>query len=334
MGAFSRGSGGPRWPCAFLVGTLLLPRVATPARAQQPESGELSGRVTYAGNGQGVRGALLTLREVGLGVLTDAEGRYRLQGVPAGRHVAVTALMGCILSTHAVEMASGSRVSLDVALDPPVFDIEGILVTASTSGVARAEVPFSVARLDAREREIVTGSTRSVGSMLQGTLAGVRVVQGSGEPGNEPSILLRAPTSLVGSQGPLVVIDGVITEGRLTDIDPLDVQRVEVLKGAAAAASYGSRGQGGVIEITTKRGPSAPLTRSFRPVLLVDGVVTDGTLADVNLSEVADIRRLEGPVAAVLYGVGAEAGAIEVTTIFGPPPGARALQPACLDPGL
>jgi TonB-dependent SusC/RagA subfamily outer membrane receptor len=333
MGAFARGFRGPRWACALLTGALVLPHVPSPTLAQQPEHGELSGRVTYAGNGQGVRGALFTLQGLGLGVLTDAEGRFRLQGVPPGSHLAVTALMGCILSAQPVEVEPGRGVSLDVALEPPVFDLQGILVTASASSASRAEVPFSVARLDASEREIVTGSTRSVGSMLQGTLAGVRVVQGSGQPGADPSILVRAPTSLQRSQSPLVVIDGVITEGSITDIDPFDVQRVEVLKGASGAASYGSRGQAGVIEITTKRGPSAPPARR-QPVLLIDGVVTEGTLADVDLSEVSDIRRLDGPAAAVLYGVGAEAGAIEVTTIYGPPPGARALQPACLDPGF
>jgi TonB-dependent SusC/RagA subfamily outer membrane receptor len=331
MRLFSRGSR-PSGRAGALGAALIAVLLPGPASAQQPQPGELAGRVTYAGNGQGVRGALLTLRDAGLGVLTDADGRYRLQGVPPGRHVAVTALMGCILSAHTVDVESGRRLAFDVSLEPPVFDLDGILVTASASGVSRAEVPFAVARLDAGEREIATGSTRSVGSMLQGTLAGVRVVQGSGQPGTEPSILLRAPTSLRGSQSPLVVIDGVITEGRITDIDPFDVQRVEVLRGAAAAASYGSRGQAGVIEITTKRGPSASPTRPSQPVLLVDGVVTDGTLADVNLAEVADIRRLDGPVAAVLYGVGAEAGAIEVTTVYGPPPGARALRPACLEP--
>ena len=332
MGAYSGGSNWQRWCWAFALAVFLAHPAAT--FGQQPEPGELAGRVTYSGNGQGVRGALLTLRDLGLGVLTDSTGRYRLPDVPPGRHVAVTALMGCILSAHMVDVEPGRRRALDVALEPPVFDLEGILVTASGSGTTRTEVPFAVARLDSGEREIATGSTRSVGSMLQGRLAGVRVLQGSGQPGTDPSILLRTPTSLLGGQNPLIVIDGVTTEGSLSDIDPLDVLRVEVLRGASAAASYGSRGRAGVIEITTKRGPTAPPSRPSQPVLLVDGVVTEGTLADVNLTEVVDIRRLEGPVAAVLYGVGAEAGAIEVTTVFGPPPGARTVRAACLEPGL
>jgi TonB-dependent SusC/RagA subfamily outer membrane receptor len=265
-------------------------------------------------------------------VLTDKDGRYRMQEVPPGQHFALTVLMGCILTADPVQVEAGRRATLDISLEPPVIDLEGIVVSASAITGDRAELPFTVARLDAGEREIATGSTRSVGSMLQGKVAGARVVQGSGQPGTDPSILLRAPTSLLGTQQPLIVIDGVITQGRLTDIDPFDVARVEVLKGAAAAAGYGSRGQAGVIEITTKRGPGAEAPRTRQPVLLLDGVVTDGTLADVNLADVVDIRRLDGPVAAILYGVGAETGAIEVTTRYGPPAGVRPFRPVCLTP--
>jgi TonB-dependent SusC/RagA subfamily outer membrane receptor len=317
---------------ARLALTIVGLQVAVPASSAAQRPAEITGRVTYSGNGQGVAGALLTLREAGLGVLTDREGRYRLVDVPPGQHVAVTALMGCILSSRTIEVEAGRRLNLNVSLEPPVFDIQGILVSAPASEGSRMDAPFAVARLDSSQRELVTGSTRSVGSMLQGQLAGVRVAYGSGQPGTEPSILLRAPTSLLGSQAPLVVIDGVITDGGISDIDPLDVLRVDVLRGAAAAASYGSRGQAGVIEITTKRGLSEPAPRPNQPILLVDGVVTEGTLADVDLTTVVDIRRLDGPAAAVLYGVGAEAGAIEVTTWRGPQPGAVALQPVCLDP--
>jgi TonB-dependent SusC/RagA subfamily outer membrane receptor len=131
----------------------------------------------------------------------------------------------------------------------------------------------------------------------------------------------------------LIVIDGVITSGRLTDIDPMDVDHVEVLKGAAAAASYGSRGQSGVIEITTKRGlkRELPVARSG-PLLIVDGVPTEGSINDLRFSDIVDMRKLDGPVGAILYGRSAELGVIEVTTTNGPRAGARTLQPACLTP--
>ena len=82
----------------------------------------------------------------------------------------------------------------------------------------------------------------------------MRVVKGSGQPGQGGSILRRGPTTITGSQSPLIIIDGVITDNRLSDIDALDVETIEVVKGAAAASLYGSRAQNGVIQITTKRG--------------------------------------------------------------------------------
>jgi TonB-dependent SusC/RagA subfamily outer membrane receptor len=132
------------------------------------------------------------------------------------------------------------------------------------------------------------------------------------------------------------VIDGVITQGRFSDIDPLDIDHVEVRKGAAAAAMYGSRGQGGVIEITTKRGIGRGVTpRPVRsgPLLLVDGEIRSGTLADVIATEeILEIRKIEGPVAAVLYGRQAEVGMIDVATTSGMRTGPSAVQPVCLNP--
>src|SRR5690606_19520769 len=85
------------------------------------------------------------------------------------------------------------------------------------------------------------------------------VVQGSGRPGSAPSILLRGPTSLNASgrdQEPLYIVDGVILGSDLVDMDALDIESVEVVKGAAAASMYGSRAANGVIQIRTKRGRS------------------------------------------------------------------------------
>ncbi|MDH5589657.1 MAG: SusC/RagA family TonB-linked outer membrane protein, partial [Gemmatimonadota bacterium] len=89
---------------------------------------------------------------------------------------------------------------------------------------------------------------------LQSKVAGAKVVQGSGLPGSEPSFQLRGPTSITGSQTPLLVIDGVITNGGIADIDPADVESMEIVKGAAAAALFGSRASAGVIQITTRTG--------------------------------------------------------------------------------
>jgi TonB-dependent SusC/RagA subfamily outer membrane receptor len=169
-----------------------------------------------------------------------------------------------------------------------------------------------------------------VGGLIQGKVAGAKVVQGSGQPGDQISILLRSARSILLDQDPLVVVDGVITDRRGLDIDPSDVESVEILKGAGASAIYGSRGQAGVVEITTKRGPVGD-TAPRGPVLVVDGVMTHLTLADVNPADIATIRKFDGPAGAVLYGPRGEAGVIQIIT-HGAPPEAE-LPPFCRLPG-
>jgi TonB-dependent SusC/RagA subfamily outer membrane receptor len=90
-------------------------------------------------------------------------------------------------------------------------------------------------------------------------------MSGTGRPGAAPTILLRAPTSINASgrnQEPLYIVDGVILNSSMVDIDALDIENVEVVKGAAAASMYGSRAQAGVVQITTRRGAPSSTTRS------------------------------------------------------------------------
>jgi TonB-linked SusC/RagA family outer membrane protein len=97
----------------------------------------------------------------------------------------------------------------------------------------------------------------SAGSAIQGKVAGATVISGSGRPGAAPTILLRGPTSINASgrnQEPLYIVDGVILSSSMVDIDALDIESIEVVKGAAAASLYGSRAGSGVVQITTRRG--------------------------------------------------------------------------------
>jgi TonB-dependent SusC/RagA subfamily outer membrane receptor len=97
----------------------------------------------------------------------------------------------------------------------------------------------------------------SAGSAIQGKIAGAQVVQGSGRPGAGVSVMLRGPTSINASgrdQEPLWIVDGVILSSSMVDIDALDIENIEVVKGASAASLYGSRAAAGVIQVTTRRG--------------------------------------------------------------------------------
>src|SRR6185295_12698506 len=114
------------------------------------------------------------------------------------------------------------------------------------------KLPFAVGKVSADQLQETPGVTALSG--LAGKVAGVRVVAASGEPGSAPSIRLRGATSISGSQEPLVIIDGTISRATLADIASEDIERIEVIKGAAASSLYGSDAANGVVQIFTKRG--------------------------------------------------------------------------------
>jgi TonB-linked SusC/RagA family outer membrane protein len=143
------------------------------------------------------------------------------------------------------------------------------------------KLPFTVEKVDMEEQPV---QTSGADELIQGKVAGVEVVKGSGQPGNAADIMLRGPTSLTGSQSPLVIVDGVITDNTLADIDALDIASIEVVKGAAASSLYGSRAANGVIQIQTKR---------------ASGLATD--LSRVTLREELGTNNIEGDIALAQY---------------------------------
>jgi TonB-dependent SusC/RagA subfamily outer membrane receptor len=298
----------------------------TPERSAAQAAGHLSGRVTYVGTGRGIAQVLVVVPDVGLGGLTDREGRFSIEGVPPGLHEITPTLVGCELASRTVEVKPDARVDVSFELSTPVINLQGLVVTAVASVTPDVDLPFSVGHIDGAQ----STAGGSVGSLIQGRIAGARVLYGSGQPGSEPSIVLRAPSSIQRGQGPLVVIDGIITQGGVADINPLDVEDVEVLKGAAAAATYGARGEAGVLEIRTRRGPGTRTAGAKGPLVIVDGVATGATLADVDPVAIAAIRKFEGEAAAVLYGPQAERGVILVSTKGAPPEASR--PPLCAVP--
>src|SRR2546430_8751606 len=161
-----------------------------------------------------------------------------------------------------------------------VLKLDQIVVTGQASGIARRNLANSVASVDAEQLTKVPAV--SVENALQGKLAGAQIQQNAGAPGGGNRIRLRGTSSILGNATPLYVVDGVITSdvgiaagtnritkaagtgiavssqerpvNRIADLNPDDIEDIEVLKGAAAAAIYGSKGARGGIMITTKRG--------------------------------------------------------------------------------
>jgi TonB-linked SusC/RagA family outer membrane protein len=225
---------------------------ATGAVAQQ--AGTIVGTVTDARTGEPLSGVQVHLPAAALGTLTGADGRFRVAGVPAGEHEVRVQRIGFTTGRQTVTMAEGATVTLDFALRTAVVDLEEIVVTGVAAATPRTKLPFEVARVNAAD---IIAPGINPASALQGRVAGAQVVQGSGLPGATGSILLRGPTSINAagrSQDPLFIVDGVILGASLVDIEALDIENIEVVKGAAAASLYGSRAAHGVVQITTRTG--------------------------------------------------------------------------------
>jgi TonB-dependent SusC/RagA subfamily outer membrane receptor len=220
------------------------------ARAQ---TGTVSGLVTAATNQRPLSGVQVYVTTMGNArTMTDANGRFALAGIPAGHYAIEAQRIGYRAVTQPVDVTAGGTATVNFALEERAISMEEVVVTGVAAETPQTQVPFTVAKIDVSS--VGQAPALSLGGLVQGEVAGVKVVQGSGMPGTEPSFQFRGPKSISGSQSPLVVVDGVITTGGISDIDPADIQSIEIVKGASGAALYGSRAQAGVVEITTRSG--------------------------------------------------------------------------------
>ncbi len=229
---------------------------AAPAAAQ---TGSVTGTILSALTGEPLDAVQMSLERVGqeetrLGGLTQATGRFLIINVPVGQYVLRAELLGFGTRTQVVDVVAGQAVVVDLRMDPEAISLSEIVVTGVAGATQRTKLPFEVAQI--RVADLPVPSMNAAQS-IQGKVAGVQVVQGSGRPGAAPAILLRGVKSLDAtgrSQEPLYIVDGVILNGGMLDLDALDIQSIEVVKGAAAASLYGSRAGNGVIQIRTNRG--------------------------------------------------------------------------------
>ncbi len=213
----------------------------------QAQTQEISGAITSSEDELGVPGASVLVKGTTIGTVTDMDGNYTLE-VPADANILLYSFIGM----KSQEINIDGRTTIDVVLEPDYFGLDEVVVSGVASGTPRKKLSVTVGKIDEKDLKEVPAS--SAAGALQGKLAGVKVVQGSGRPGSAASIRLRGATAIRGSQAPLIIIDGVMMEGTLADINVDDIGSMEVVKGAAASALYGSRAGNGVIVISTKRG--------------------------------------------------------------------------------
>jgi TonB-linked SusC/RagA family outer membrane protein len=256
------------WIAALLVGI-------SPALAQG-QGAVISGKV-MSEQGQPLVGANVYINDLNISVGTSQSGSFTIN-IPQARLTGQTVnlrvrAIGYQPQMRQITLTAGSQtVNFDLRKD--VTQLGEVVVTGVATATEQIKLPFTVARIDSSMMP-VSGSNPV--SQLQGKIPGAMIVASSGRPGSAPSVVLRGPVSLDAtgrSQQPLYLLDGVPLQGGLPDINPSDIENVEVVKGAAAASLYGARAGAGVINITTKSGKNAPAGFRF-------SVRTEGGAGDI-----------------------------------------------------
>lgn len=242
---------------------------AGPASAQE---GAVTGSVVEASTGDPLDAAQVLVVGTGVGTLTDADGSYRITGVPAGQQQVQVQLLGYGSRTRTVQVQSGQSATLNFELRQSAVELEQIVVTGTgTGGMQQKKLGNTIGTIDASQIE--DAPTTNVTEMLSAREPGLQVLSSSGMTNEGAKIRIRGASSLSQSNEPLIYIDGVrVNSGggfagsasagglgtgassRLDDLDPGSIERVEVLKGAAAATLYGTEASNGVIQIFTKSG--------------------------------------------------------------------------------
>jgi TonB-dependent starch-binding outer membrane protein SusC len=260
--------------------------MAVPLAAQQQQPYLVRGRVVEAPSGRPIGGVQVALGATGARALTNDEGTFTLQaGVAPGRYRLELARIGLARLTREIQLGAERSVDLGtLEMRAVSVQLSEVVVTGTGAPTERRELGSTVTSVEGTEVNEAPAA-QSVDKALQGKVVGAVISQNNGQPGGGVSIRLRGTGSILGGAEPLIVIDGVIVEnnsealvslganaGRggaaltnsLADIAPGDIDHVEVVKGAAAAALYGSRANNGVIQIFTKRGGQGAPRVSYR----------------------------------------------------------------------
>lgn len=195
--------------------------------------------------GEPLPGASVFVKGTKNGTVTDIDGRYTIS-VPADGTL-VFSFIGLQTREHKVD----GRTVIDVELMPDNTQLDEVMVVAYATA---KKYSFTGAASTVKGDEIAKLQTSSVSRALEGTVAGLQASAASGQPGTDAEIRIRGIGSINASSAPLYVVDGVPYDGSINSINPEDIASMTVLKDAASAALYGSRGANGVIIITTKQG--------------------------------------------------------------------------------
>jgi len=263
-----------------ILWTLLLVIVSQAGFAQNTRY-TIAGTVTDARTKNPLPGVVVRIQNSNNGASTNADGTYSLAAdLAAGTYQLTISFIGYKPETRPVVLGSATNVTVNVQLSEDIVGLEEVVVTGTSVATSKKQLGNAISTVSAASLE--NSVATSVDQALAGKVSGAQITQNSGNPAGGISVRLRGTSTVVGSGDPLYIVDGVIinnsspelidlggyAQNRLVDINPNDIDRIEIIKGAAAAAIYGSRASNGVVQIFTKRGvagkPKVTVSTQFR----------------------------------------------------------------------
>jgi len=237
--------------------------------AAQAAVGAVRGKVSDAASGRGLGEVQFVITGSRIGAISTTNGEYIITAVPVGTRSVSVRRIGYSPVTLPVTVTDGGTTTLDVTLRVSAVNLSEVVVTGSAAPTEKRKIGTSIASVDSTL--ISRAQAVTLDQALQGKVAGAQISQNSGGPGGGGmSVRLRGTNSFISGSDPLYIIDGVIIDNgssqltdlggrsnpqnRLADLNPADIEHIEIIRGAAAAALYGSRANNGVVQIFTKRG--------------------------------------------------------------------------------
>jgi TonB-dependent SusC/RagA subfamily outer membrane receptor len=229
-------------------------------------TGAVDGTVTAVAGGRRLSDVQVTVVGTTLGGRTDEQGRYRIGAVPAGSYQVRTQRIGFASVTRPITVVAGQTATLNFSIGEAALSLDAVVVTGTAAESRKKEVGNAMATIDMKPLEVEP--VKNTQDILAGRGPGITVMQNSGQPGAGGTIRLRGTNSITQSNSPVVYVDGVriYSDGgpltpsarqstlAMNDIKADDIERIEIVKGAAATTLYGTEAAGGVIQIFTKKG--------------------------------------------------------------------------------
>ena len=220
-----------------------------PAIAWAQEKMSIQG-VVYDDLDMTIPGASVVVKGTTTGTVTDIDGKFTIQ-VARGATLEIS-----FIGYKTQEIRITNAQPLTVVLQEDSQTLDEVVITGYSGKQLRSKSTNSIAKV--ANEKLTTGAYTNPAQALSGAVSGLRVIQASGSPAATPTIILRGGTNLDGTGSPLIIVDGQV-RGSLSDINPEDIEDLQVMKDAGATAIYGARANDGVILVTTKKGKSGKL---------------------------------------------------------------------------